>query len=103
MTQEAETSETMLKRLKAGQVILRQGHAELFAMKDAGIGTEEEKKFLINLQGWVSLEVRLRTKHKFKGCIQEPEHTVCEPGAVVRCSHCNTQSFFHFLTEGKAK
>jgi hypothetical protein len=78
--------DTLIKRLRNGQVWLNQEHEKWATdSPDAGSDTGFQKA----LDGWVAMEVQLREQHAYWGCIHGPDGH-CPDGdlVVVRCHAC---------------
>jgi hypothetical protein len=78
------SEETLLKRLRNGQVWLTQEHEKwLNDNPNAGSDTDFQKA----LDGWVAMEIQLRERHGYLGCIHV-EGQQCPAESVVNCSTC---------------
>ena len=82
----------LLERLRSGSEWLTTVNAELLALPDAGVGSEQERQFCDGLDLWDRLEKLLRFVYPgYTDCILDaPQH--CPAAAPVRCAACGTMA-----------
>lgn len=81
----------LLERLRRGTTWLTTVNAELLALPDAGVGTEQERQFCEGLELWDRLEKLLRFVYPdyIDDCILGHGQR-CPAAAPVRCAACAT-------------
>ena len=80
----------LLERLRRGTEWLTIVNAELLALPDAGVGSEQERQFCEGLALWDHLEKLLRFVYpNYITCILGPGQR-CPAAAPVRCAACCT-------------
>ena len=78
----------LLERLRRGTEWLNVVNAELLALPDAGVGSEQERQFCEGLELWDHLEKLLRFVYPdYPDCILGPGQR-CPAAAPVRCQAC---------------
>lgn len=82
--------ERQLDRLRKGQAWLVDAHARLLAMRDLGIGSSEEARFLIALSCWDDLELMVRFVYDYVGCVIGEKG--CDPDSPVVCKACEVKA-----------
>jgi hypothetical protein len=80
------SAETLLKRLRSGQRWLT---AELEKWAADNPDAASDTDFQKALDGWVAMEMQLRERHGYRGCIHG-EGQRCPEDAVVNCNACVT-------------
>ena len=80
----------LLERLHRGTAWLATVNAELLALPDAGVGSEQERQFCEGLALWDRLETLLRFVYRdFTDCILGHGQR-CPAAAPVRCAACTS-------------
>jgi hypothetical protein len=78
------SEETLLNRLRNGQHWLTQEH-EKWLKNSPGAATDAD--FQKGLDGWIAMEIQLRERHSYQGCIHG-EGQRCADDAAVSCDAC---------------
>ena len=87
----------LLERLRRGTEWLTTVNAELLALLDAGVGSEQERQFCEGLALWDHLETLLRFVYPdYSACILGSEQR-CPAAAPVRCAACAPPQVFRPL------
>ncbi len=81
------SNETILNRLRKGQVWLISEARALRAMPDMGVGTAREAMFVKMFLTWADLEHTLRFLEPETGCVMGSQ---CDPQALILCETCSS-------------